>query len=229
MYDEMKIERYYENLDEISYVRDGINNLTQYKEVPLKILWVLKEAHAKDKTKSWDHRCFHSEELLNYRYWKKTYSKIIRISYALLHNISNISGVKFITDFSQDEILNVMRKIAIINVKKNVGDSASKKKVITEHYNKHHKILHEQINEICPDIIINGSGKWEIIGSESVKESQCIGSQKFEGYFNNQRIGIHAHHPMSTYGNYESEVLELVFKCRTEINSQMKKCTTVIY
>jgi len=219
MYDEKKIECYYEDLNEISYVRDGINDLSQYKDAPIRILWVLKEAHAKDKTESWDHRGFHSEALFKHKHWKKTYSKIVRISYAVLNDISNISDVKSINDFSQDEVFSVMRKIAIINVKKTVGDSSSVKKIITEHYNMHHKILHEQINEISPDIIINGSGKWEIIGPNSIKNSECIGADKFEGYFNNQRIGIHAQHPMSTYKNYETEVLQLISKCKSQSNN----------
>lgn len=214
MYDEAKIESYYEKLQEGSYVKDGINNLEEYKEANPKILWVLKEAHSQTPNESWDHRGFHSEALLDYPDWKKTYSRIVRISYALLNGIENIDDVLPIGKFSKEEVLKTMRKIAFINVKKSSGGSNSSGKEITEHYNKHKTILHEQINEINPDIIINGSRKWEIIGSESIPNAECIGVNKFEAYYNKKRIGIHAYHPMAFYSNYENEVLELISKSK---------------
>lgn len=137
-------------------VYDGITKISEYKEAPVKILWILKEGNENTEQEERDHRDFHTDMSNYYSGWKATYKNIILPTYGILHNLA----YKDLPVLNDDATINneyVLNKIALINVNKNGGGSMANPVVIEENYTKHKEILLQQIEGIAPDVIINCS------------------------------------------------------------------------
>jgi hypothetical protein len=181
---EESIDDYYTKKNK-SYVKDGIIYFDKYSKCKPKILWILKESHAKDKSESWDHRGFLGWSLVtNYQKWKNTHGSIVRASHGLLNQVSDVSKIKHLSQFTKEEVDDIMQNIAVINVKKNVGDSVSNSKEICREYNENKEVILGQIELIDPDVIINCSGVSQIYRDYS---------EKVEG-----KIFINTYHPAQT-------------------------------
>lgn len=201
------VEVYYEGLDNVSYIRDGINCKELYKQSPLKILWILKEAHAQDKSQSWDHRIFQTEQLFQHSKWYSTFGQIIRVSRAILENNYDYH-FDSLKELSKDSMLNIMKRIAVINVKKKAGDSKSEHEDIKKEYLKHRTILLKQIEDINPDVIINCSRIYELYTDLGEGESFGFDVNYYKEV--NSRLIIHAHHPSKIGYKSETEIIKIL-------------------
>ena len=69
-----------------THVHDGIVNEEIYKQTPLKILWILKEVNTEDPSKSWSVSGWLNEDNWTdeYRYWKRTYTKLFTPHFSVL-------------------------------------------------------------------------------------------------------------------------------------------------
>lgn len=138
-------------------VFDGIVNEQKYQNSEIKIMWVLKDPNSTGEYGSYDLREAINTLKCEYgvrKEWGKTFNNIIYVTHGILNNAKweDIPYPK-----NEPDIVDVLQNIAYINIKKIGGGAKSKDKEINEHYQKHKRLLLEQINEFNPDVVIFGS------------------------------------------------------------------------
>lgn len=178
-------------------VLDGITNNAAFQESKYKILWILKEPNKTKKNEIWDHRLFH-RNITCYDKWLMTYQKIIYSSYGILTNCLSFSKLPDIEENSIINGKNILHEIAIININKGGGGSTSNNDSIRRYYFKNKELLHDQIEQIQPDIIINTSRVWELF--ENITYEKIIGLKKDNFQYSKGKIlTINTYHPNSRF------------------------------
>ena len=139
-------------------IRDGTVNEDFWSNLPNnRILWVLREVN----DFPWDLRCL-SRQFANapvptkiYKNWKDTYGSIVQVSYGI------ITGCREWGPWAKnvDAIRTILNEIAVIDVNKCSGTSASDPKALTEAAEKFHDIIVKQIELLDPNIVILGGVK----------------------------------------------------------------------
>lgn len=156
--DKMIIENY---LPGNKYViTDGIVDISKYLNSKFKILWILKEPHDKGETSDgWDIR----DLMKNYAIknstlnpdMKPTFTQIIYSTYSILNNFELWDEMPYIDD--NLELIDILKSIALINIKKLPAGSVSNDNEIQKAYQKYKNVIIEQIKSYKPDIIICGN------------------------------------------------------------------------
>ncbi len=141
------------DLPETYIFTDGIMDIEKYYYSKVRILWVLKEPYA------------HADGTID-DYWhiKDTLAKLngiknIRMAYvswAILNNISDWNKIPHTSD-GREVLLNALKSTGIINIKKAPGKSESLDKDISCAYDKNKDILHKQLENYNPNIVIFGN------------------------------------------------------------------------
>ncbi len=199
---------------------DGIVNMAKYRGTYPKILWILKEAnwaHHKDYKSTendYNHRYFF-KDVTRYDKWKYTFKLVIACSFGIIYKPKKMPVVD--EDASINSI-KVMHNIALINVKKTAGESASKDAEISEAYKSHRELLLKQIKQINPDVMINCSRVWDLTNdlSEGMEELPIKEGNKACGFYNNEKLVIEYNHP-NTRGNqtdesYYQDIIDCYYK-----------------
>lgn len=145
--------------ERMSFVRDGIVNVSKYLEAPVKILWILKEAHSDDDSLP-DMRPNlaslndnDNPDIMD-RLWAPTWRAVAYATYGIFENM-NMDDIPEMNGNAQ-EVLKYMPCIAHINVKKYAGGSNANMSEIQRFYNKYKTLLHEQVEIIDPEVMIFG-------------------------------------------------------------------------
>lgn len=200
-----------------NFIYDGIVDISEYKNSDLKVLWILKEANSPDNY-DWDMR----DALLNLKNesgkglkygWANTFTPIVYTTYGIF----NGQLWQNIESFNENQsIIDVLRKVAYINVKKVPGNSISNWQEIKAYYDENKKALHEQIKIIKPNIIIFGNTLgffdadfFELFGDLKVNKE----NNSLHIYENNQYLLLHAYHPNNrniTQKEYCDSIIESV-------------------
>src|SRR5687768_12307014 len=135
---------------------DGIVDPVTYSSSDKKILWILKEVNSPEDDGGWDMR----EAIRNLKTesglkkgWDKTFSSIVYVSYGIIYK-KNWSEIPYLYD--DPSIIDVLNKIAYINVKKVPGGSRTSPTELQLAYVVNRELLWDQIRVINPDIIIFG-------------------------------------------------------------------------
>lgn len=174
---------------------DGIVDFGQYQTCDLKILWILKEVNSVDDIDEWDLRDAISNlktEKGIVKGWGSTFNPIVYTTYGILNNkerkeINNIN--------SNPEIIDVLQKIAYVNIKKIPGGSVVKHLELEMAYDEQKEILKEQISLYNPNIIICG-GTFEIIKDDlNYKKLDKKHNYPINIFQSQKRIIIDAYHP----------------------------------
>lgn len=179
--------------EKIYPVLDGIINSSEYSKVKYKILWILKEPHgAKDEI--WYMRDFIGDknELMKYPKWQSTFSNIIYVTYSILNGFKQYDDLDNISE--KLEMIDILRKIAFINLKKVPGESTSVHSVIKKAYETHKYIILQQIHLCNPDIIICG-GTMSIISKDLGIDNKLIDKNGIRVYSTENKIYIDTYHP----------------------------------
>lgn len=145
--------------EQMYFIRDGILNVSEYLKSPIKILWILKEAHSDDNSLS-DMRpnlisLSDNENPDNIDpLWGPTWRTVANVTYGIfekknMKDIPNMNG-------NAPEVLKHMHRIAHINVKKYAGGSIAVDSELSRFYKTYKELLHEQIEIINPDVMIFG-------------------------------------------------------------------------
>lgn len=153
-------------IDKSAFV-DGIINVEKYLKQSVKILWILKEPNSDDEKLNWrDEIKKLNNGTGNLEGFVKTFSNIVYTSYGILER-KKWSEIKYIKD--DPAIVEVLEKIAFINIKKNPGGSSSNDRELEEYYYKYRDIVKKQVMNFKPNVIIGGNtikflkedlGKW---------------------------------------------------------------------
>jgi hypothetical protein len=208
--DEKIKERYKNNA-----VLDGIVNFDKFidMETNPKILWILKESNIANPETAYKNGCFPLNESLNediskHSNWKRTWELVMEISDAILHNAQDWQDeVPLIDRLLKEEVI---KKIAVINIKKTGGGAGSDQKVINDFYQKDKDIINEQISAIAPDIIINASRVDALFNDLKISESKRIDQFDVAKFYGG--IIINAYHP-NQYNFSHKRYFELVRDC----------------
>ena len=138
-------------------IHDGVVDQESYSSAEKKILWILKEPHSDNDLTSWDMRGAISNDLRTVKGikkgWDKTFTSIVYVTNGILKNKS-WEEIPFIN--KEPQIIDELKKIAYINVKKTAGSAKTKPSVLKDYYVRSKEILLEQIETIDPDILIFG-------------------------------------------------------------------------
>lgn len=143
-------------------IADGIIDVEKYFYAKYKILWILKEPYDEFDERGnpcgggWSLPDIINEKKTIYEYGRsqKTFKPMIYASWGILNNFCLW---KDMTDVEEDtSMLEILKSIAYINVKKLPGYTESPYSVIKNAYLQHKDILNKQIEYYNPDIIIGG-------------------------------------------------------------------------
>lgn len=110
--------------------------------------------------------------------------------------------------------IKVMHNIALINVKKTAGVSASNDAEISEAYKSHRELLLKQIKQINPDVIINCSRVWDLtkeLGKGMEKLPIPKGNQA-RCFYSNEKLVIEYNHP-NTRNQTDKSYYNDIIKC----------------
>lgn len=191
-------------------VLDGIVNIEEYCKAKFKILWIMKEANAEDGG-DWDMREFmgNKDELCNYKLWRKTYDPIIYSTYSILNEFCQWNDMP---DTSENlEMIDILRSIAFINLKKIPGNSISDYNSIGEAYEKNKDIIKLQIDTYNPDIIICGYTFTFLSPDLDIPEYKMKNSgDSATFYVKNNRLYISAYHPNQRIFGHEQYFNDII-------------------
>lgn len=214
-YEIEEVEKKIKNISsdkEIDPVYDGIIEIGNYSKQNIKILWILKEANdlhkdgiiygGYDIRESLKKITIHTKGA-----WRKTFNPIIYTSYGILngfklwHEMGNT--------YRNQEIIDVLKSIAFINLKKIPGRGQSNMGVITSEYNKGKEIVLEQIKVFKPNVIIGGNTLRILNADLKLKFTKT--HPKYA--INHKQIYIDAYHPnnrMITQEEYCNSIINCV-------------------
>lgn len=155
----------------LDFVSDGIiHPKTWFEKREEKILYFLKEAYSRIKDIEWDlckwlrgERCMDgcTMDCSECSPRGSTYNHVAEQAYMILNETEHFDAWLGVTEKSRKNYLNarreILKRIAIINIKKYSGKSTSYDKDLWEHLNNENKdILKKQIELIRPTLIICG-------------------------------------------------------------------------
>lgn len=192
-----KVKRYYLSLDseKRKIISDGIVDKEQYFDSPIKILWILKEPYDLDNdggdTWSLNKLLNDNEKLQTLGGFKSTWYPIIYTSYAILNGFLKYEDMSFIDD--DLDMLNIFKKIAVINVQKFPAKTTTKNSEITTAYKAHSKILLEQIATYNPNIIIGGNTMLNFVEDLGLKDFKYY--DEYDYWIKDNQVFIDAAHP----------------------------------
>ncbi|PKP35390.1 MAG: hypothetical protein CVU00_02615 [Bacteroidetes bacterium HGW-Bacteroidetes-17] len=197
------VENYFAELRKAdkSIIKDGIVNHEKYKAINIKLLWILKEPHCNNGG-GWAMKEHLSSPkgLINRTddfKWKNTYKLMMLCTWGIFRDFQ--SWKKSLDDWSKlgsEKLLEVFNDIALINIKKTLGGSASKNRQIKNAFNTNKELIVMQIKEYEPDIIICG-GTHHFI-RDIIEETGALSRNKFvKAYHPNQKSISH-----ENYYNY---------------------------
>ena len=136
---------------------DGIVNQEEFNTSTKKILWILREVNHDGDICDWN-MC----EILQTKIkgdngiapgWSNTFAPIIYSTYGILNNLY-WREIPYCSE--KPEIIDILKKIAYINVKRTAGGATVNHVLLEEAYSENKQFLLSQINYINPDIIIYG-------------------------------------------------------------------------
>ncbi|MCW3091747.1 MAG: hypothetical protein JWP81_2816 [Ferruginibacter sp.] len=182
-------------------ILDGVFDPEKYLSAKYKILWILKEPydefdddgvpfgggwHLKDVI-------LPKQKFQEFTGGRKTFEPMIYASWGILNNFCLWDDMN---DVSKDPtMLEALKSIAYINVKKLPGYKASYYKTINDAYAKHKDILLKQIEYINPDIIIGGATLGLFINDLGLSKKDNIRHKGLNYFIKENKIFIEAYHP----------------------------------
>jgi len=191
-----EITKYYRGLEaeKGKAIYDGIVNKEEYYASPVKILWILKEPYDKDNEgeSEWNLAdLLGTEDFLDdIGGATTTWHPIIYTTFSILNNI-NYDDMDFIKD--NPSMVDVLKKVAFMNIHKFPAGTTSKNSEISAAYSRDKTILLKQIETYKPDIVIGGNVMHNFIDDLGLKD---YGNYKeYEYWIKDRRLYIDANHP----------------------------------
>ncbi len=202
---------------------DGIVDVDKYLKSPKKILWILKEVNSSNDPGDWSL----TDTISNLKTktgiskrWAHTFNPIVYTTYGILKN-KLWDDIEYTYD--NPNIIDCLKSIAYINIKKISGNSVANNNKLLEHYHKYKEIVLDQINYINPDIMIFGNTFW-IMKEDLGLNKYELNTEKahIHIYKNKSKILIDAYHPNNkvrglTQQKYCDSIIETVLDWESEL------------
>lgn len=138
--------------------KDGIVDHETWKQQEIKILFILKETNDLQETNAYqgDLRAF-----LRGGATGVLWNNVARWSYGIQNsNEGQIDSWGELAEITQEKRAQILRSIAVVNMKKSPGKASSDWKKIEEAVDKNKEQLKEQVALISPNVIICGGTKY---------------------------------------------------------------------
>jgi hypothetical protein len=180
-----------ENPDELEPIYDGIIDIERYFDSKYKILWILKEPYDEDGG-GWSVTGLNKyKKFQDFGGGKKTFRPMIYTSWGILNNFCQWDNMGNVEE--EPEMLEALKSVAYINIKKLPGDTKSIESTIANAYQKDKEILLKQIKDYNPDIIIGGSTLHHFYDDLGISKEEMQRNGNIT--FLNNKIYIAAKHP----------------------------------
>ena len=215
--EQIKLE-YVDESGKCKAVPDGIVNVPTYGGSAYRILWILKEPYdeiidgvASGGGDPMSDFLFPDGFAGRMGTSSRTWHPIIYVTYGILNNLITWEEMKFIRN--EPSMAEIVRNIAMINVKKLPAFKGTNNRDIKIAYQKYKKLLHNQIDVYKPNIIIGGSVLhlfYDELGLKKVDE-KIFGSINY--YEKGSQLFIAAYHPAQYVikrEKYVNDIIELV-------------------
>ncbi len=193
---------------------DGVINPEMYCQAPIKILWILKEVN--DDGGYCQRKAFNKsiENLMKDRKdWYRTLDPIIYTTYSLLNGFMLWDEMDYIKDNPQ--MIDVLKQISYINIKKEAGGSVSFNDVLSKAYQKNRNIIINQIELSNPEVIICGNTLEFLMDDLKINKEELTAIDNIEYIIQGSRLIINAYHPNQrtiTQEEYCDSIIKLVKK-----------------
>jgi hypothetical protein len=175
-------------------ITDGIVNIKEYYDSPIKIMWLLKEPYC-DKKNGGGGWSMTAGLNTNRALGKKkdspgTWHPIIYCSYGILHNYMKFEEIPKIK--SNTNVSLILRQIAFVNVQKLPAKTITSDTSLKKSYKEHKEILLKQISTYRPHIIIGG-GTLDLLKDDLKIETE--NELEFGHFFKGKQLFINTLHP----------------------------------
>ncbi len=186
---------------EICPITDGIIDIDKYLKAKYKILWILKEPYddfdenGKPFGGGWSlNEVLNQKQTISeFKGGRPTYKPMIYTSWGILNDFclwENMGNVE-----NDPSMIDALKSIAYINVKKLPGYTKSHFSVIENAYQKYKDILLNQIEFYQPNIIIGGSTLYNFFKDLDLRKELMQKRGSIDFILKNNRIYIDAYHP----------------------------------
>lgn len=217
----------------IGVMPDGILDFKKYSDAKFKILWILKEPYADFDEKGnpnnggWHIRdgLIRLKKYSDFTDGKKTFKPMIYTTWGILNDFCQYEDMKDVED--EPTMIDALKSIAYINVKKLPGRTTSNPSEIENAYAQHHEILHKQISEYNPDIIICGGTLYHFMNRLGIKREELINLGSVNYIIKEKKIYIEAYHPAQRKSStnvsqkeYCNDIINAVKVWNSQVNLQ---------
>ena len=210
------IERDYPDVEPIT---DGIIDIEKYLKAKYRILWILKEPYDdfnEDGSPSgggWNiGEAFRPKKgIEDFAGNRATFLPLVYTAWGIFNDFCLWGNMKNLED--DPSMLDALKSIAYINVKKLPGLTASNTSSIGAAYEKHRDILLDQIEYINPDIIIGGSTLSFFLKDFGFAREQMHQNEGVKYFEKDGRLYIDTYHPaqrIETQEKYCNDIINTV-------------------
>ena len=178
-------------------ILDGIVDVEKYYKAKYKIMWILKEPYDEgDGTGGdWDLRevVKSKNTIYDFASGRQTFRPMIYASWGILNEFCLYDDMEFVE--KDPSMLNALKSVAYINVKKLPGFTASVNSIISQAYNKYKDILLKQMEVYDADIIIGGSTLHNFLGDLGIEKNKMIKYGSLNYSIKEGTVYMDAYHP----------------------------------
>ncbi len=203
--DTLVCEKITSQQEDLYPIRDGIIDVEKYLSAKYRVMWILKEPYEVDEDGNpngggWDFKeVINSKETIgSFGKARRTFQNITYTVWSILNGFCQYKDIPSLDE--NPEMLNALKSIAFINVKKLPGTSTSVDYIIGYAYNDCKDILLKQISDYNPQIIIGGSTLHHFFNDLEILKEKMITHGSSDYVFKENRLFIDAFHPAQRTG-----------------------------
>jgi hypothetical protein len=187
-------------------ITDGIIDPEKYFNAKYKILWILKEPYDEFDNEGmpygggWglDEAIRPKQTINEFTSGRPTFKPMIYASWGILNDFCLWNDMDNVEN--DPTMLDALKSVAYINVKKLPGYTTSHNTVIEHAYEQHKEILLKQIEYYNPDIIIGGSTLYNFYQDFGISREQLQSNDSVNFIIKDNKIFIEAYHPAQRPG-----------------------------
>jgi hypothetical protein len=194
-------------------ISDGIVNVEKYLKSKYRICWVLKEPYDGEGGQGgeWsltgdvlNKENLYSEVVKN----SPTWQPMVYITYSLLNGFIRYRDMEYIRD--EPQMAQCLTEIALINVSKMPAARRSNDADIANKYIYWKPILHWQLKQYDPQIIIFGNTFQHFQKDLNIKKEDMICKDYVDYVIRDNKIYAHVYHPAQTSISREEYVQRII-------------------
>lgn len=188
-------------------ITDGVIDVEKYTNAKYKILWILKEPYddfdenGEPEEGGWDLKEVISgkQTISSFGKARKTFKNITYATWGILNDFCAWGDMPDLDE--NPEMLESLKSIGYINVKKLPGKTSSYDGTIKAAYDSDKEVLLKQIQDYNPDIIIGGYTLHHFFADLGISANDMIKNNSVDYTIKGNSLFIHAYHPAQREGS----------------------------